>query len=562
MLRDPQLVYGRAEEMAARWRRKQQQREQNITFRRSGGAEAGTVVEGTVLATTPAGGVLVSLGGGAATALIRKQEISNQYVESAVGLFSPGTTLRALVLPPRVGSARHDIFLSTKALEPSPGDMLRDPQLVYDRAEEMAEAWREKQEERRAQRYEERGRQHSFIHSSENQGRKLHEGAVVDVKPHGITMELTETRVKAMLSKDEISAGGVEAAGDVFKVVDKVRACLLRCDADTRSIWLTTKPLETVPGDMLRDPGRVYEQAGAVFETWLEKAPKQEDLVEGVVTGISDEGEVSVAVEGGYRGTVRSCWSFGWRGEEQELVPADEAGGTAAVSTDAVFTDAVFAGVSDPSAHRRPEDPCVTRLRAVVRVGDKIKAMILPRYYHHEISPLALPLSIICLQVTPGDFLRDPQLVYATAEEQAAKLRVQWQLDREERAEKRRAVEAVWERKEQARLAAIAAMKEGDLLEGRIHADSLFDEGRLHVALHGKLKKTKGTIERSETKFRALVITPDLDNGRVLLSTKDLEPTPGDMLRDPQLVYNRAVEMAARWRQKREAQAAGTQSDS
>jgi small subunit ribosomal protein S1 len=36
--------------------------------------------------------------------------------------------------------------------------------------------------------------------------------------------------------------------------------------------------------------------------------------------------------------------------------------------------------------------------------------------------------------------------------------------------------------------------------------------------------------------------------GRVSLSTKKLEPTPGDMLRDPQLVFNRADEMAAIFR--------------
>lgn len=36
--------------------------------------------------------------------------------------------------------------------------------------------------------------------------------------------------------------------------------------------------------------------------------------------------------------------------------------------------------------------------------------------------------------------------------------------------------------------------------------------------------------------------------GRVSLSTKKLEPTPGDMLRDPQLVFERADEMAAAFR--------------
>ena len=39
--------------------------------------------------------------------------------------------------------AEKTIALSTKALEPSPGDMLHDPQLVFSKAEEMAAAFRE-----------------------------------------------------------------------------------------------------------------------------------------------------------------------------------------------------------------------------------------------------------------------------------------------------------------------------------------------------------------------------------------------------------------------------------
>ena len=38
-------------------------------------------------------------------------------------------------------SRQPKIRLSTKKLEPLPGDMLKDPQLVFDRAEEMGKAW-------------------------------------------------------------------------------------------------------------------------------------------------------------------------------------------------------------------------------------------------------------------------------------------------------------------------------------------------------------------------------------------------------------------------------------
>ena len=40
-------------------------------------------------------------------------------------------------------SAVESLF-STKQLEPEPGDMVKNPQVVYDKAEEMAEKYRER----------------------------------------------------------------------------------------------------------------------------------------------------------------------------------------------------------------------------------------------------------------------------------------------------------------------------------------------------------------------------------------------------------------------------------
>jgi hypothetical protein len=45
-----------------------------------------------------------------------------------------------------------------------------------------------------------------------------------------------------------------------------------------------------------------------------------------------------------------------------------------------------------------------------------------------------------------------------------------------------------------------------------------------------------------------MILTLDKEKGRVSLSTKKLEPTPGDMVRDPALVFARADEMAAAFR--------------
>ncbi len=48
--------------------------------------------------------------------------------------------------------------------------------------------------------------------------------------------------------------------------------------------------------------------------------------------------------------------------------------------------------------------------------------------------------------------------------------------------------------------------------------------------------------------LQVMILTLDKEKGRVSLSTKKLEPTPGDMVRDPNLVYSRADEMAAAFR--------------
>lgn len=48
---------------------------------------------------------------------------------------------------------------------------------------------------------------------------------------------------------------------------------------------------------------------------------------------------------------------------------------------------------------------------------------------------------------------------------------------------------------------------------------------------------------------RAMIVWMDVEKGRVLLSTSDLEPEPGDMLKQPLKVYEKAEEMAARYRQ-------------
>ena len=50
--------------------------------------------------------------------------------------------------------------------------------------------------------------------------------------------------------------------------------------------------------------------------------------------------------------------------------------------------------------------------------------------------------------------------------------------------------------------------------------------------------------------LQVMILSQDKDRGRMSLSTKKLEQTPGDMLRDPQKVFDRAEETAAVFRER------------
>jgi len=54
-----------------------------------------------------------------------------------------------------------------------------------------------------------------------------------------------------------------------------------------------------------------------------------------------------------------------------------------------------------------------------------------------------------------------------------------------------------------------------------------------------------------------MIIDLDAERGRISLSTKALEPEPGDMLTNPQKVFDRAEEMAALYKQMLEEQVEG-----
>lgn len=105
-----------------------------------GGFKIGDVVEGVVQSLRPYGAFL-ELGNGT-VGLLHVSQISHERIISVDKILREGDRLKVMVLS--MDTQRGRVTLSTKKLEPNPGDMLRDPQLVYEKAEEMAGIFRKR----------------------------------------------------------------------------------------------------------------------------------------------------------------------------------------------------------------------------------------------------------------------------------------------------------------------------------------------------------------------------------------------------------------------------------
>jgi small subunit ribosomal protein S1 len=105
----------------------------------------GEVVSGTVTGLRQYGAFL-ELDGGIA-GLLHISQISYDRIESLESLFTIGQRCKVMILEHDKANGR--VALSTKTLEPSPGDMLKDMQSVFDNAEETAKKYHERMESER-----------------------------------------------------------------------------------------------------------------------------------------------------------------------------------------------------------------------------------------------------------------------------------------------------------------------------------------------------------------------------------------------------------------------------
>jgi small subunit ribosomal protein S1 len=109
----------------------------------------GDVVEGMVKALKPYG-AFVEVGG--MSGLLHISQISYDRIDNLEKVLTPGMPIKCMIIDHDKVNGR--IALSTKTLEPDPGDMLKNPTLVFEKAEETAQKYHERMEAERKVREE------------------------------------------------------------------------------------------------------------------------------------------------------------------------------------------------------------------------------------------------------------------------------------------------------------------------------------------------------------------------------------------------------------------------
>lgn len=105
---------------------------------------AGEVVQGIVRGIKPYG-AFVDIGG--VSGLLHVSQISHDHVADISAVVPDGTEIKCMIINQDKEKGR--ISLSTKTLEPEPGDMLRDSAMVYEKADDMAARYHKRLEDER-----------------------------------------------------------------------------------------------------------------------------------------------------------------------------------------------------------------------------------------------------------------------------------------------------------------------------------------------------------------------------------------------------------------------------
>ncbi len=109
----------------------------------------------------------------------------------------------------------------------------------------------------------------------------------------------------------------------------------------------------------------------------------------------------------------------------------------------------------------------------------------------------------------------------------------------------------------------MTVLTRGDIVEGVVKALKLYGtfvgiggmSGLLHVSniSHDRIDDLEQVLQ-SGMSVKCMIIDHDKINGRIALSTKTLEPEPGDMLMDPAMVFEIAEETACKYHERMESE--------
>ena len=117
-----------------------------LVERKMNGLQVGEVVLGTVRGLKPYG-AFIDIGG--VSGLLHISEISHDHIDTPHSVLNVNDEIKVMIID--LDAERGRISLSTKQLEPEPGDMVKNPDLVFEKAEEMAAKYREQLRKRMAE---------------------------------------------------------------------------------------------------------------------------------------------------------------------------------------------------------------------------------------------------------------------------------------------------------------------------------------------------------------------------------------------------------------------------
>jgi len=116
------------------------------------------------------------------------------------------------------------------------------------------------------------------------------DGIVKALKPYGAFVEVGG--MSGLLHISQISYDRIDDLEKVFQLGDKVKCMIIDHDKVNGRIALSTKTLEPEPGDMLKDPDRVFELADETAAKYHERMEAErrarEEAAKDIVMGLGD----------------------------------------------------------------------------------------------------------------------------------------------------------------------------------------------------------------------------------------------------------------------------------